>query len=60
MSGMIESVTLILEVSIILLVLSNLFDKHLKMDIYTVSVIMAYLFIFEAINREKAFNCRKS
>ncbi len=47
---MIESVTLILEVSIILLVLSNLFDKHLKMDIYTVSVIMAYLFIFEAIN----------
>lgn len=50
MLGVIESVALVLEVSIILVLLANLFDKHLKVNVYTIVIVLVYLFIFKAIN----------
>ena len=50
MSGMIESVALVLEVFIFLVSLSNLFDRRLKFSIYTVMLIAVYLYVFSAIN----------
>lgn len=50
MSGMIESVVLILEVFIFLISLSNLFERHLKINFYTVILTAVYLYVFSAIS----------
>lgn len=50
MSGMIESVALILEAFIFIIALSNLFDRRLKINVYTIILLVVYLFVFEAIN----------
>ena len=50
MSGMIESVALVLELLIMLLALENLFDKKVEPNRYTFLLIIVYLFVFEGIN----------
>lgn len=50
MLGVVESVALVLEVSIILILLANLFDKKIKLNIYTTLVVIVYLFVFTEIN----------
>lgn len=50
MSGIIESVALVLELFTILLCLANLFGRKMKFNIYTVILIVIYLFIFNCIN----------
>ncbi len=50
MLGVIEIISLVLELFVVLVSLSNLFDRHFKIDIYAIMVTSVYLFIFEAIN----------
>ena len=51
MLGVVESVALVLELAIVLVCLSNLFDKHIKADIYTILLVVVYLFIFSVTKR---------
>ncbi len=50
MLGVIESVALVLELAIVLISLSYLFGKRIKMDIYVIALVVIYLFIFLEIN----------
>ena len=50
MSGMIESVTIILELLAILLCLSNLYEKGIKLDFYVFSLAVIDIFIITGIN----------
>ena len=50
MSGIIESVAVVLELFVVLISLSNLFDKKVKFDRYMIVLIIVYLFIFTGIN----------
>lgn len=50
MSGMIESVAFVFEAFIFIVILSNLFDKRLKISFYTVILTLVYLYIFSSIN----------
>lgn len=50
MSGIVESIALILELLAILLCLSNLFGKKMKFNVYTLILIVVYVFIFSCIN----------
>ncbi len=47
---MIESVALVLELLVVLISLSKLFDRKFKINIYMVILILFYLFIFNGIN----------
>ena len=46
MSGMIESVALVLELLVVLISLSKLFDRKFKINIYMVILILFYLFLY--------------
>lgn len=50
MLGVIESIALVLEVSIFIISLSNLFGQRLKVNIYTIVLAIVYLFVFWGIN----------
>ena len=50
MLGVVESVALVLEVSIFIISLSNLFGQRLKVNVYTIVLVIVYLFIFGGIN----------
>lgn len=50
MLGVIESIALVLELAIVLISLSYLFGKRIKIDIYVIALAVIYLFIFLEIN----------
>lgn len=52
MLEVVEIIALVFEVFVALIVLSNLFGKHVRISVYTGLLVIVYLFIFLAINLE--------
>lgn len=50
MSGVIESVTIVLELMAILICLSNLFEKKMKLDVYVIALAIIDIFVITGIN----------